>query len=185
MRVIAGAVRGRRLKAPKGMMTRPTSDRTRESLFNILAGRIDLTDCAVLDICAGSGALGIEALSRGARNCCFVERGREALECITINLKSCDFMASATVMPSDARKALDASARQGRSFDLVFFDPPYESDLYADVPHAVMPLLAPDGILVIECSSRRVLPDIIGSLVKVDSRRYGDTKLELFRQGDL
>ena len=182
MRVIAGTARGTSLVAPRGMKTRPTADRVREALFSILLSRCTLQGVRVLDICAGTGALGIEALSRGAGSCTFIERDRQALDALRRNLSAAGMLDRSSISSVDAPAALRGLGASGAAFDLIFFDPPYQSDLYASVPPLVAGsrLLAPEGIMVIERASRSTpLPDCAG-LIQSDSRRYGDTVLEFF-----
>ena len=126
MRVIAGKCRSLPLKTPQGMNTRPTADRIRETLFNMLQPRIP--GCRFLDLFAGSGAIGIEALSRGAAWCCFVEQNRRAAACIRENLKFTRLEQDAELLIMDARQAAD-SLEEMRPFDIVFMDPPYRKDL--------------------------------------------------------
>jgi 16S rRNA (guanine966-N2)-methyltransferase len=182
MRVIAGRARGIRLAAPRGMHTRPTADRVREALFSIIQSRCDVSGMHVLDLCAGTGGLGIEALSRGAASCCFIEHDRNALACLRKNLAAARCGDQAQLLEMEAGKALQLLAVRNRRFDMIFFDPPYASGLYATVPQAVcdLNLLDSGGLFVAECSSRDTLPERVGSLVKIDRRVYGDTALELF-----
>lgn len=122
MRIIAGAWRGRRLTAPKGDLTRPTADRTRETLFNMLASRLgDFQDLAVADLFAGSGALGLEALSRGAASCVFVEQDRDALDAIRANIRALDAGLRATVHQGSVLQLAPAKTPH----DLILLDPPY------------------------------------------------------------
>lgn len=182
MRVIAGSARGIRLAAPRGMQTRPTADRVREALFSIIRSRCDLYGVQVLDLCAGTGGLGIEALSRGAASCCFVEHDRNALDCLRRNLAAARFSEHAQLLELEAGKALSLLAARKRRFGMIFFDPPYASELYATVPGAVcrLNLLEAGGLFVAECASRTILPDREECLVKIDRRVYGDTALELY-----
>lgn len=184
MRVIAGSARGIRLSAPAGMQTRPTADRVREALFSIIQSRFELNGARVLDICAGSGALGIEALSRGAASCCFIEHERRAMACLKTNLSAARCVERASLLETDAVKGLGLLAKRGSRFDMVFFDPPYASGLYATVPELLSSqgLVAAGGLLVAECSARDILPEHTGSFVKLDRRVYGDTALELYLQ---
>jgi 16S rRNA (guanine966-N2)-methyltransferase len=171
MRIIAGTHRGHRIAAPKGRATRPTSDRVRENAFN-LVGPVD--DAAVLDLFAGSGALGLEALSRGAASCVFVESDRDA--CRTINANLDKLGLHATVLCQDALRAL---AQERRTFELVLCDPPYDfaghARLFAQFPK----LLTPNGVLVYESTGRAGPPEIAG-LAERTSRKYGSARLTLF-----
>lgn len=173
MRIIAGERRGARITAPKGDTTRPTSDRVREAAYNLI-GSVDAA--AVLDLFAGSGAMGLEALSRGARRCVFVESDRAACRVINDNLEKLRF-AGALVRQKDAFQAL--REERGRTYDLIIVDPPYGtwSDLEPRLAEALPPLLAPDGLLVVETSSR-VEPEL--PLELVTSRRYGSARITLF-----
>jgi 16S rRNA (guanine966-N2)-methyltransferase len=170
MRVIAGTHRGRRIAAPKGDETRPTSDRVRENAFNLI-GPVD--DADVLDLFAGSGALGIEALSRGASSATFVELDRYACKVIAANLDTLGFRGS--VLQQDAVRAV---ASDRRSYDLVLCDPPYGYDHAKVTPHLAQ-LLNEDGVLVYESSGREDPPEIPG-LEQRTSRRYGSARLTLF-----
>ena len=126
MRVIAGSARRIQLQTPQGMETRPTTDRIKETLFNMLQS--SLYDCSFLDLFSGSGAIGIEALSRGAKEACFVEQGTEAIRCIQKNLKNTKLSDTATVLQMDVTTAIERLERESRQFDIVFMDPPYRQD---------------------------------------------------------
>jgi len=182
MRVIAGAFRGKKLLSPQGTVTRPTSDRVKEALFSILASRLDFAAIRLLDICAGTGSLGIEALSRGASSCCFVESDRSVISILNKNLIDTCGKDNSEILNMDAVDAIKRCAARGSQFDLAFFDPPYSSDLYQTVPDfiASSALLAPGSILVIECSVRNRLLASYGCLKRFDRREYGETALELF-----
>ena len=174
MRVIAGTHGGRELIAPKGRATRPTSDRVREALFSILG---DIHDLRVLDLFAGSGALGIEALSRGAQEATLVDSGRAAVAAIRRNLEALDL--EAEVVPQPAARFLGAASRDARQYDLVFLDPPYRhaSALGRELTSALTPILAPDGRVVAESDRRSPL----GLELKLaDERRYGDTLIQIY-----
>jgi 16S rRNA (guanine966-N2)-methyltransferase len=170
MRVIAGTHRGRELTAPKGRATRPTSDRVREALFSILG---DVSELRVLDLFAGSGALGIEALSRGASTATFVEKDQYACKVINANLDSLDFRG--TVLQQDAVRAATSDRR---TYDLILCDPPYGYDHAKITPHLGR-LLNEDGVLVYESSGREDPPEIPG-LEQRTSRKYGSARLTLF-----
>jgi len=170
VRIIAGTHRGQRIAAPKGNDTRPTSDRVRENAFNLI-GPVDGAD--VLDLFAGSGALGLEALSRGAARATFVEHDRDACRVIGENLDK--LRLKAIVLPMDAVRAVE---QERRTYDLVLCDPPYDYDRSRLVPHLAR-LLAPDGVLAYESSGRDDPPQVPG-LRERTSRKYGSARVTLF-----
>jgi 16S rRNA (guanine966-N2)-methyltransferase len=174
VRVIAGTAGGRRLVTPKGDRTRPTADRVRESLFSSLQPR--LPGARVLDLFAGSGALAVEALSRGAAHATLVERARPALAAIRANLETAGVEDRATVVAADLPGAL---ARVDGPFDLVFLDPPYALD--RDVLEAVLArladLCAPDTAVRLEQATRAGVPPWPDTLLPGRTRRYGDTSI--------
>ena len=182
MRIIAGEFRGRVIKSPPNSRTRPTSDRLRETLFNVLAPRIE--DARFLDLCAGSGAIGMEALSRGAAHVTFVDRSRKACALIEENL---DLLS----IPEDQTDihALSAENFVGRKhengWDLVFYDPPYEND-YALVlfefgaPESA--LLNDDGLFIAEHHTKNVLPDAAGQLRRWRILKQGETSLSFYER---
>jgi 16S rRNA (guanine966-N2)-methyltransferase len=174
MRVIAGRWGGRRLQAPPGEATRPTSDRVREALFSVLGDRVD--GARVLDLFAGSGALGIEALSRGAAHATFVDSAPAAIRSLTANLSALG--ADAEVRRADARRFLGAASANGRHYDLVFLDPPYRlaGRLGGELATALPAVLAPDAVVVTE-SDRRAPLEL--ELELIDERRYGDTLIRI------
>ncbi|MDD2897205.1 MAG: 16S rRNA (guanine(966)-N(2))-methyltransferase RsmD [Desulfuromonadaceae bacterium] len=182
MRVISGICRGKKLFSPPDLSTRPTSDRVKEALFNILCSRIDFSDIRVLDVCAGSGALGIEALSRGARYCCFIECNQSVMAILLKNIKVTNFQDRSETLLTDAVRALQGSPRSGTHYDLVFLDPPYASEMYPHLLEALNApgILAPHSIVVAECSVRNPLQDSYGNLMRYDRRVYGETALEFF-----
>jgi 16S rRNA (guanine966-N2)-methyltransferase len=177
MRVIAGRYGGLRLQAPKGDATRPTSDRVREALFSILGSRVEGAE--VLDLFAGSGALGIEALSRGAAHVDFVDKAGPALRQLKGNLQALRITAEADVHSRDAKGFLQPALERRRHYDLVFLDPPYRlaSRLGTELAQPLRDVLAPGGIVISE-SDRRAPLDL--ELLPVhDERRYGDTLIRI------
>lgn len=174
MRVIAGAAKGRRLVAPRGKDTRPTSDRVREALFSALQTR--LPQARVADLYAGSGALGIEALSRGAAVATFVERARSAYGAIVANLEATGLYEDAAVLLGDVRTAL-RDGLPGGPFDIVLLDPPYAIDAreLTDVLAAVSATSAPGAIVIVETGRRAPAPRWPDDLRAGRTRRYGDT----------
>lgn len=179
MRVIAGIAKGRALKSPKGDAVRPTSDKVRGAVFNALWSRQSppLEGARVLDLFAGTGALGIEALSRGAAHATFVEKDRFALEALRANLAATRFTEQATVIARDA-ESLDEQAL-GAPFDLVFADPPYVLVPKSKALARLASLLAPGGLAVVEFDSDAP-PALPQGLVAADERRYGSTSVTFF-----
>ena len=175
MRIVAGTRKGARIFAPKGIETRPTSDRVREAAFNLI-GPVD--DAEVLDLFAGSGAMGLEALSRGARSAVFVESDREACRAIERNAEKLR-LRGVTVVCADARTALTAETAAGRRYDLVLVDPPYAmfSALQTTLGAYLPAVLALNGLLVVETGARE---DPQLPLRRRTSRRYGSARLTLF-----
>jgi len=171
MRVIAGRYGGRRLTAPRGAATRPTADRVREALFSALG---DVSGLTVLDLFAGSGALGIEALSRGAATATFVERAQPALVALRANLEALDI--EAEVHRGDARAFARNASGAGHSYDLVFLDPPYRDAERLAHELDLGPLIAPGGRLVTESDRRAPLPVDLPTRFE---RRYGDTLIRI------
>jgi len=181
MRIGSGTFKGRTLKTPKGEATRPTSGLVRETLFNILAR--DIPDARVLDLFAGSGSVGLEALSRGAVHATFVEMARPALACLRENIAALDVAAETTVLPYPVDRALAELTRAGNLFDLIFLDPPFaDAEAYARTLAAVADgnLLAPDGILIAQHGARLPLPEEVGKLKRYRLQKIGDNALSLY-----
>jgi 16S rRNA (guanine(966)-N(2))-methyltransferase RsmD len=176
VRVIAGTRKGHRLASPRGARIRPTGDRVREAIFN-LVGPVD--GASVLDLFAGSGALGIEALSRGAGSCVFAESDRGAVRVIRENLERTQ-LAGAAVEQRDAIALLREERSRGRRYDLLLCDPPYGrwAELETPLAELLPAVLAPDGLLVVETGDR-VEPQL--PLDQVTSRRYGSARVTIFR----
>jgi 16S rRNA (guanine966-N2)-methyltransferase len=169
-----GRLRGTRLEVAEGRVTRPTRSRVREALFSMLAER--LPGARVLDLYAGSGALGLEALSRGAAHATFVERDSRALQCLRRNLAACRLEpAQHTLLVTDAQ-----ALRPGAPFDLALLDPPFA--LREPIPPALLApgALAPDGLLVMEQPSERIAPLRAGALALRESRAYGSSTLWIY-----
>ena len=152
MRVIAGKARRTLLKAPEGLETRPTTDRTKETLFNILNGY--LTDCDFLDLFSGSGGIGIEALSRGAASAVFADSSRNACDCIRANIKATHFENQSLVMQKDAFSVIRAMEIAGKVFDIIFMDPPYDCGLEKEVLKVLenSSIIYQDTMIVVEAS---------------------------------
>jgi 16S rRNA (guanine966-N2)-methyltransferase len=177
MRVVSGEARGRRLVTPAGRDTRPTTDRVRESMFNALESLDVVAGAAVLDLFAGSGALGIEALSRGAAGCTFVEHERAALAAVRTNLDATGLAARAEVVSGDAHRALATFAATGRHFDVALLDPPYATAAWERLLPAV-----PADLVVLESDREVAVPE---GWVVLRSRRYGGTVVTFARRADL
>ena len=179
MRVIAGAFKGRRLAPVKGLI-RPTGAKVREAVFDILGDVV--VEARVLDLFAGTGALGIEALSRGAKEAVFVEDHPEALKVLGRNLESLNLMAQSRVLPVTVHAALKKLTARGEKFDLAFLDPPYGGEAAAAALEALAAasIIAPSGWVVAEHSRRDHLPETAGSLERRELRRYGDTQVAFY-----
>jgi 16S rRNA (guanine966-N2)-methyltransferase len=175
VRIVAGSRKGHRIATPKGMVTRPTSDRVREAVFSIV-GPVD--GAAALDLFAGSGAMGLEALSRGAASCLFVERDRAAARVIKANLEKLR-LTGAVVEDRDVANVLRDERSRGRRYDLVLVDPPYDEwEAHEPVLAELLPgLLEDDAVVVVETSDR-VEPEL--PLDLVTTRRYGSARITLF-----
>jgi len=181
MRVVAGEARGCRLKTPTGDRIRPTADRVKESLFEIIGERI--RNARVLDLFAGTGNLGIEALSRGARCALFVDTSRSAVRLIGQNLIRTHLGERAEIWKSDCESALGRLEKMNRRFEIVLLDPPYGYDRAASLLKQLClgKLLSLGGLMAVEHDRRSNLPEHIGSLERSDQRRFGDTMLSFYQ----
>ncbi len=175
---------GHRLKTVKGMTTRPTSDKVKESLFNIIARRIENSE--VLDIFAGTGSLGIEALSRGAARAVFLDKSAECCGIIKENLAHTRLVDKAEVYTADFVSGIGKLHRQGRKFDLILLDPPYNKNFIQETLNLLInnDIMKDNGIVVAEHSVSDSLPERIGRLEAVDARKYGDTMITIFLTKD-
>jgi 16S rRNA (guanine(966)-N(2))-methyltransferase RsmD len=188
LRIIAGKYRGRNLKSPPSLEVRPTSDRLRETLFNVIATRVE--GARFLDLCAGSGAVGIEALSRGAAHVTFVDRSRKMFALIEANLELCK-------IPKEERQIVQAEvadflrpavrqlkAAKGEPWDIVFFDPPYATD-YLHVLDSfgidTSNLLTEEGLLIVEHHHKKELPDELDNLRRSRILKQGDSALSFYQ----
>jgi 16S rRNA (guanine966-N2)-methyltransferase len=180
MRVIAGAYKGRNLKSPPSMNVRPTSDRLRETLFNVIAPRIE--GSRFLDLCAGSGAVGIEALSRGASHATFVDRSRRSCKLIEANLELCR-------VPEEQQEIYSSEAseflRQTSSgpWDIIYFDPPYKEDYLKTLTFIgsnMSKLLSDDGLLIAEHHHKNTQPETLGNLRRTRVLKQGDSSLSFY-----
>ncbi len=181
MRIIAGTLRGRMLKSPKGLATRPVLARVREALFLVIG---DISGLDVLDLFSGTGAVGIEALSRGAASLTLVEKGRRQCAVIRENVTSFGIENKTAIFRTDALKALKKLHDAGRSFHFIFADPPYDTGLSQKAIERVFDLdiLVPDGVLAVTVRHNEDLPGDSGNRELIFDRRYGDTKLVMYRR---
>ena len=188
MRIVAGKFKGRRLKTLRGSEVRPTADRVKESLFRIFGEQV--IDAGFLDLCAGTGSIGLEALSQGAQSTTFVDSNYHCIRIIEFNLEMCGFARKhphVRLIHLDARKALARLGKQKAKFDLIYFDPPYASKIYESCVKQIAEtnLLSPAGVLVIE--HRKVQEAdwteslILEELVLSRQERYGDTMLSFYK----
>jgi len=180
LRVISGFLGGRKIAAPKGLNTRPTSDRVKESLFNILGNFT--YEKRVLDLFAGSGALGIEALSRGADFCCFVDKDSSSIKSIKENIQVFGLQSKSEVYQMNYSQALEAFASSNTSFDLIFLDPPYLKNLVNITLKELMNcnILRKGGLIVAEHSKKDNVDVNMQNLIIVKQRQYGDTVLSFY-----
>ena len=185
MRIVGGKFRGREIKGPTGSTTRPTSDRVRESIFNILAHGIadfSLEDARVMDLFAGTGALGLEAISRGAKFCLFVEEDSPARGVIRTNADACGVIGQCKIWRRDATDL--GSAAPQSPYGLVFADPPYGKGLGEKALISLVDggWLSPNAIVVLEEAEKEQVADVAG-LTLIDQRAYGDTQVRIYRLG--
>lgn len=185
MRIISGEWKGRRLISVKGKSTRPTSDRVRESVFNILRDRVNESN--ILDIFAGTGSMGFEALSRGGMEAVFIEKNNKAANVIAQNAKLLGCIDMIKIIKKDVFKAIDDLAREKYIFDLIFMDPPYNTKIESSVLSAILEanILSRPGLIVIEHDSNDRMPNDVGILMRTDMRKYGNTGVSLYERGDL
>lgn len=176
MRIITGTARGRRLETLAGEDTRPTAERVKEGLFSVL--QFEIEGRRVLDLFAGSGQLGLEALSRGAADCVFVDKNAAAVEIVRRNLKQTGLSEHARVICQDAMAYL---ARGGETFDIAFLDPPYAAGLLEPALQQVAPRMQPGGVIVCETNDAGSLPDRVGHFALARTYRYGKIYIWLYR----
>lgn len=177
MRVITGEYKGRKLEAPEDYNVRPTTDKVKEAIFDIIMN--DVYGSVCMDLFAGSGSLGIEALSRGADKCYFCDSDRNSIRLIKKNIAIVGAKEKSVVIAGDYKKAL---RRADEKIDVFFIDPPYESGLYETCISQIdiLDLLSDDGIIITEHDTRFAMPDSVGNIVKVKERKYGRTMLTLY-----
>ena len=184
MRILAGELKGRRLVTPRGATTRPTADQVRIALMDTLTPR--LPGARVLDLFAGAGGVGLEALSRGAAHATFVERDRHALAALRDNVAALGVQDRACVLGEDVQRALDRLVREGARFDVVFLDPPYETDLGDAALGRVGTggLAAPGAVVIAQHLTKRAPAGEVGALTAFRTRQFGETTLTFFRGAD-
>lgn len=180
MRITGGKAKGIPIKAPGGRRTRPTSNKVREAMFNVLGDRV--SGARVLDLFAGSGAPAIDALSRGAEYAVMVEKDSAAVGAIRLNLERAGLAESARVVRSDFRAALARFCREGEMFDIVFVDPPYEGNLLDATAAALAKrrVITNDSVIIVEHFKKTAPPDSISGLPLHQTRNYGQTSLSYF-----
>jgi 16S rRNA (guanine(966)-N(2))-methyltransferase RsmD len=180
MKIGSGRFRGRNIETPRGKKTRPTSGRLKKALFDIIAP--ELAGARILDLYAGAGALGLEAISRGASHATFVERGRSAASAIAGNLDKLGISDQAEILQCETRTALHQLAQRGEKFDFIMLDPPYRSNLHAAVLWQIdaSSVLTSDGLIIIEHHHKLELGDVVGNLRKTRTVRAGESCLTFY-----
>ena len=180
MRVISGTARGKKLKSPEGQDVRPTLDRIKEDLFNIIGPSI--RGARVLDLFAGSGALGIEALSRGADQAIFVDKSKKSLKLSKENLQNTGLIERATLMEADAERAIERLSDQGEIFDYIFIDPPYQLLIAEKILQKLVkyPIIQENGQLILETDLEEKLAEHVGDFIKIREKTYKHTKMSIF-----
>lgn len=181
MRIITGKARGLKLTAPKNMDVRPTSDRVKESLFNIIGTKIVGT--RVLDLFAGTGNLGLEAWSRGAEKVVFIDESQASLQLVRSNITKAKAEKETKVLKGNAVKVIADLVAKGERFDFIFCDPPYNKGLPAQIIEQVAKydIVAPGGYLVVEHSQHEILPELPIKLEIIRSEKYGETLISFLR----
>ena len=181
MRVISGKVRGLKLDTPKNDDVRPTTDRVKESLFNIINPYV--IDSNVLDLFAGTGSLGIECLSRGALSSTFVDVSKDSINIVKSNVKKARVENESTILNLDFKTAIDRLKVQNKKFDIIFMDPPYYKNMFIDAISNIdnSDLLSEDGIIVVEHDTKDKFVDKIGRLEKSKEKKYGNTTLTFYK----
>lgn len=185
MRVIAGKARGKRLKAPPGDNTRPVTDMIKEALFNVWGESIQ--GAVFLDLFAGSGSMGIEALSRGARNVIFIDNNARAVGIIKENLQNCNFNEGFEVHRNDVFRAINILQNRGTKFDLIYVDPPFTNEAIFDKVIKILDeaqILGQNGTLVIRTYKKKTLPVSLSHLSKYRSKDYGESVLHYYRSNE-
>ena len=182
MRISAGAQRNRRLRSPRGLRTRPTSDRIRQAIFNVIGPAIE--GMRILDLFAGSGAFGLDALSRGAAAVTFIEHDSAALASLRANVAALGFSGRAEVFGEEVAHALLRLIEEGVRFECVFLDPPYAGGLATTTLEALAPgtILSENTALIVQAFHKTAFPDRCGMLVRSWHRRYGDSQVLIYQR---
>ena len=181
MRIITGIYKGRKLESPVGYEVRPTSDKVKEAVFNLLMN--DIWDSVCVDLFAGTGNLGLEALSRGAKRCYFCDNSRQSLELVIKNVKKCGAEDKSVILAGDYSRALGRIREQA---DIFFLDPPYSSGVYEKCLEQIdtLDLLSHEGIIVAEHGTREEMPQRVGRLIRVKERKYGRVMISIYRYAE-
>lgn len=182
MRIIAGEAKGRNLKSPTGRQTRPTSDRVKESMFNILGDRVP--DARVLDLFAGTGNLGLEAISRGAKLSVFIDDNRDSIKIIYDNIKLLKYESCCEVYHNNALSALNILNKKDKSFDIIFIDPPYHSDIIPKILETISEagIMSEYGVIISEHDIKDYLPEKVLNMERYRYTVYGDTALSFYKR---
>ncbi|MDD2482349.1 MAG: 16S rRNA (guanine(966)-N(2))-methyltransferase RsmD [Lutispora sp.] len=180
MRIIAGELKGRKLERIDTELIRPTSDRVREALFSILGDMV--IDSRFLDLFAGSGSVGIEAFSRGAKEVVFVDAGNDSIKVLNSNLQKTNLIEETEIIQADYAATVEKLAYQGRKFDIIFIDPPYKFGIALDAVRKIQEknLLSKNGVIIVEHGSKDLIPEKIGIFEIFKEKKYGNIRLSLY-----
>lgn len=185
MRVISGSARGKKLKTLEGLETRPTLDRVKEAIFNIL--QFDLKETTVLDLFSGSGAIGIEALSRGAKEAVFCDKSNRAINIIKENLEATRLVSKAEIINKDYKEALQILKNENKKFNIIFLDPPYKSNYAVEaIKHIIKyKLITEDGTIIVETDDENIINEleVCKEIEVYDTRKYGIAYVIFLRKG--
>ncbi|SNX55578.1 16S rRNA (guanine(966)-N(2))-methyltransferase RsmD [Thermoanaerobacterium sp. RBIITD] len=182
MRIVSGIAKGRKLKCPSGKKIRPTSDMVKEALFNMIGS--DIIESRFLDLFAGTGNIGIEALSRGAAICYFVEKVYNNIKYIKENIKVLESTENAKILHMDANYALNYFKEMDINFDIIYIDPPYYQKLYVEPLNKISDykILSDNGYIIVEHHKKDILDDTYGNLKKLREQKYGETRLTFYKE---
>lgn len=191
MRIIAGSKRGMRLLPPKGMDTRPITDRVKEALFSILYSKDKLADCVVADLFSGTGSMGLEALSRGAKFCTFIDGSRKVIETLDRNIEKAGFLAESKSVCANILKVGAAMTPEYGGYDLVFVDPPYKMSTNCGAGSKVAKMMEligtqvnKGGVVTLRTHLRSYIEQAYGELVRIDLREWGNMKIAFFQKSE-